>query len=344
MLTTKLTLLIYFFICVTATFFLFKVKNKQRWIVSFLLYSIGIVLVTFRGKLGIDTANYLAFINSVDVRNLNKYYLFFEPFFIYTVLLAKFILFDLRFVLLFIALLSMLPKFYTIEKNSSYSLLSLLIFLSSYFLPLEFNQIRQGLSLGIFLLSLDFLFRRCYFKYYILIIIGCLFHSSLLLCLFFPLIPRKSNTTVIIGAVFISFIFVFVSIPLGRIVSLISQFGPKFVGDKLLYYIISKYADKVGFSIVQLWYLILVCVSCYYIKYVDNKRYNFYLNIFVVGVSLNYLFNSVSVLLRLTYPLLFVEIFIPPLIIIKSKNKEILFCLFVLFYIIRFLNVLNGFK
>ncbi|QZT36388.1 EpsG family protein [Halosquirtibacter xylanolyticus] len=344
MLVTQFTLFIYFTICVFFVIVLNQVKEKQRNIIFAGLTILSILMVTFRGELGADTATYISFVRHIEWWNTKRYLLIFEPFFIYFVLLAKTLVNDHIFVFFLAASLSIILKSYSIAKYSPYQLLSFIIFLSSYFLSLEFNQMRQGISVGFFVFSIEFLFKKEYIKYYLILLTGCFFHSSLLLCLLVPFVPRTSNYKIIILSVLTCFIFVFLSLPLSSIIKFISPFAPSMVGDKLLYYILSEYAIKVGFSVVQLWYIIIVLLGCYYIRFVNSTKYEFYFNLFVVGVCLNFIFNSVSVLLRLSYPLLLLEIFIPPFIIKNSKNKVLLTILFVIFYTFRFINLLKGFK
>lgn len=344
MFVTKFTLLIYFAVCTLLVILTSNVQKKQKSIIFILLTFVGIVLITFRGNLGSDTANYLSFIRHIESWNIKKYLLHFEPLFIYFVLLTKSLINSHLFVFFTTATLSLFLISDSVKKISPNPLLSLVIFLSSYFLSLEFNQIRQGISIGFFIYSLEFLFQKAYLKYYLIILIGCFFHSSLFLCLLVPLIPRKTETRVVLFFVFVSFIFVFIPLPLSSVVKLVAPFVPSMVSDKLLYYILSKYAVKVGFSLVQSWYILIIFIGCYYARLLNDTKFEFLFNLFVAGVCLNFLFNSVSVMLRLSYPLLFVEIFIPPLILRYSKNKVILTICFICFYALRYINLLNGFK
>ena len=75
-----------------------------------------------------------------------------------------------------------------IKKHSSFPFISVLFYGLFFALHLNFNALRQFVAVGFFLIGYDYLIDKKWIKYYLLVVIAYLFHSTALICAFFPLL------------------------------------------------------------------------------------------------------------------------------------------------------------
>lgn len=94
------------------------------------------------------------------------------------------------------------------ENNTFTSLL--LYFLVTYFF-LNFEILRESLSVSIFLLSYNYLKKRKWFKYFLFCLISSLFHTSALITLFVPFLLNITKIKSWIPILLISISFIFFS-------------------------------------------------------------------------------------------------------------------------------------
>lgn len=90
-----------------------------------------------------------------------------------------------------------------IKKHSQYPFVSVLLYAVILYLHMNFNALRQMVSVAIFLLGYDYLTNKKWVAYYLTVVVAYLFHSSALICFLFPLVTLiKINvkTTILIGA------------------------------------------------------------------------------------------------------------------------------------------------
>lgn len=97
---------------------------------------------------------------------------------------------------------------YAIEKESQAKLLSLFIYITLGFYLFGFAAMRQSLALSVFFVAFIFLQKRSFIKYAITVLIGSLFHQTLLVAL--PLyfvfnikFSKKYLTLIAIGSLFV---------------------------------------------------------------------------------------------------------------------------------------------
>lgn len=97
-----------------------------------------------------------------------------------------------------------------ILKHSLYPFTALLFYGLILYLNLNFNALRQLLSISVFLLGYDSLADRKWIKYFAWCLIAWLFHSSAIICFFFPLlyfIPTSKKSIVIISSILVVSVF-----------------------------------------------------------------------------------------------------------------------------------------
>lgn len=95
-----------------------------------------------------------------------------------------------RGLLLMYSLLAFTLKICVICKQALYPYLSFYIYITAFVLLHEATQIRVAVSIGFFLLSLPYLFKKKYFMYVLTIVPAILFHYSAFFLLLLPLVER----------------------------------------------------------------------------------------------------------------------------------------------------------
>ncbi len=228
------------------------------------LIIIFIVLIAGLRNVGFDrdSIQYYNIIINLDYSNplslIDK-----EPFFILIAIISKYIFFDqVRGVFFIFAFLGVIIKFYTIKKISEFPYLSLIIYMSLYFILHEMTQIRAGVAAGIFLLSLPNIVNRNYKNYFFKVLLATLFHySSLVMVPLYCLNPKKINR--------LFYVFLpFLGILLAKI-NFIEYFFLKFlniipegIGGKVkLYYQVLQYGDMSEINLLNIYYISLIAIN-----------------------------------------------------------------------------------
>lgn len=300
--------------------------KKQINLGFYLLFFIGLAMLAgLRSEEFPDTLNYLDFFNDVDKNNFIYYFVEFESGFVVSTLVIKTIINNSLVWLCIVALLSLALKFFAIRRLSPFPFISLLVIMSGYYISLEFLQIRQGLALGFILVSLVFLVRNKFYLFYLFVIIASLFHISAFVFILARIFKNRSfHPLILLSLVLLSFVFIFV--PIKDIIVWFIQkilFFNGFAYSKLMSYSEGRYAEIVGLSSIQIWYLSIVSFFLYYKRFFSKDgKYNLLLNIYVLGIIMNFTFNSFSVLLRASYYFLVVEGVLVALIINRTKYNR----------------------
>lgn len=161
-------------------------RSKVFWWISFLIL---FIFLAFRGiYVGTDTVVYA---NMFEEYKMGLYYNLSEPGWLLLNKVVDFLGGDFNTVLWFSALLTLIPVFYGLRKNSLYPLFSIFIYLTFYYYFYSFNIIRQSIAQGFIFLSF------CYFnmevspfkqnkKLYLYFFIALMFHYTSLI--FIPLL------------------------------------------------------------------------------------------------------------------------------------------------------------
>ncbi|MFX3577238.1 EpsG family protein [Ralstonia mannitolilytica] len=102
----------------------------------------------------------------------------FEPAFMLLSWLAKRLDLDAASYLWIVASIGVFLKIIGICRSSQFIALSILVYISKYFLLHEMIQVRAGIATGIFLCSLPFLHQRRWARYLICVLIATAFHQS----------------------------------------------------------------------------------------------------------------------------------------------------------------------
>ena len=306
-------LYIYFF---TISFLQTILNKKIRSLFLTLFVSVALVL-TFRGTDGIDTENYLSFFN--DIGHKVKGYDGLDLGFLYISTLIKILYNNEIFYFFCIAVISVGIKFKALQKLSPLPIISAFVLFGTYFLSLEANQIRQAMALGVGLFSLYFIIEKRKTLFFVSIFLAATFHiSAIILIPAWWLYDLKIKRNTLLALLGISFLFVFVSlVEVLQFAVKFSFFLGEFIFSKLLNY--ASKMERVGFSPIQLWYIFISVIFVVEKKRINNPIYSFLLNLFILGVSLNFFLNSFSYMIRITYYFIAVEGILLAFLIKDSK-------------------------
>lgn len=145
-----------------------------------------------------------------------------EPTFVLLRYVAKFLLRgDVVVLMCLYALLAIPLKFRAIQSYSEFIFLSLLIWIGNLYLQQDFTQVRASVATGIFLFSLNSLYNQSE-KYWVYVIVACLFHiSSLLMIPLWLISPYKIKKQMWIGLLIISYIMALYKIDFIDLIGLI---------------------------------------------------------------------------------------------------------------------------
>lgn len=122
-----------------------------------------------------------------------------------------------------------------IKKHSQYPFISVLLFAVILYLNMNFNALRQMVSVAIFLLGYEYLANKKWIAYYLTIVVAYLFHSSALICFLFPLftlIKINLKTTVLVAViVLVMSIYFYLSDINGLLQGLFFMYGGEMSAD-----------------------------------------------------------------------------------------------------------------
>lgn len=295
----------------------------------------SIILILFAGlrEIGIDkdSLSYSYFYDSELI------FVLAEPTFAWISLIVRYIFNNFSYVLFFYAILGVLIKYKAIEKLTEFHYLTLLVYISTYYLLHEFTQIRVSIASGIFLIAIPFLAERRFYKYFVLILIATLFHYSALILLPLFLLSNKAPNRYFK-------IFMWLSIPLGVIFAKIN-FNPMLaipietVRLKVEIYTETQNEAEISLNIFNRVYLVkylMFYLLLFYYPILSSKVKYFSLFLKIYALSLFFytaLSNNTIFAMRVSELLGIVEIFLVPTLywIIKPRQVAVLLICFIAF-------------
>ncbi|MFX1712303.1 EpsG family protein [Stutzerimonas stutzeri] len=172
------------------------------------------------------------------------------------------------FFLLF-SLVGVYVKLHAINKLSKFFYLSLLLYISFYFILHEMTQIRVGVAAGFFLLAVRDYFKGKLLCYFLNVFLACLFHYSAVLCFALLFIRRKGFNPVFYCLLpFLSFCFgVLFDVSILRA---LATFLPEFLSFKILLYIDLLSEDR--HSDINVFNFYYASIAFLYLFFVLNYR------------------------------------------------------------------------
>lgn len=243
-----------------------RLRNSDKTLYAVVL-SVLLLYIVFRdGNYFLDYGSY--------VSTLKENLAIGEPLYLLIIWIVKVFFSGQPLVLFFIfGLLSLLLKGIAIPKLTYLPFLSLLIFVSDFFLLHELTQIRTGLATGFLLLSLPALYEKNAKTFFLFATLAALSHLSALLM--FPLWFCKSRT---INSLFwvvlfsICFLLAIIKIDFVVILSFI-PFAP--IQDKLMLYTALQEENDYQANIFSLLFLAKSAIALFLlwkIRYLKSKN------------------------------------------------------------------------
>lgn len=270
-----------------------------------------------------DYATYAGYYSNVVAGQLSY---FIEISFVLLAKLSNIILADNSIVLFVIyAIIGVSLKTYAIKKLTPLFFLSLLIYISNYFILHEMIQIRAGVATAFILLSIVPLYDRSLKNFVLLIGLAALFHySSIIFLLLWFLKTKRFNRMLFVSLLPLSYLLHFI-INIGDFIGLISSYIP-FVDivEKLTTY--SQGPDAFKINLFGLFPLTRIIILLFFMVFVHNiQRQNKYfyllLKMYAIGIFSYIALSSYPVIaVRIGYTLLATEIVIIPTLVYIIKG------------------------
>lgn len=219
--------------------------------------------------------------------------------------------------------------FFLVLYRESIVFWGVFFFFSFGFLFIANNIVRQALVIPFFYWAIKFIEEKKFLKYILFISIGFLFHRSALFLIPFywaDKVKFGKVTWIVILVISISLSFTG-AIPffIEEVVMLIPKYGA--YARRGFESAISSGATNVLYSLM---YIVIVLFKD---RFLQNKRDLLYLNIFLIGINVSFIFMTVDFLYRISYYFIPMFIIIIPLLFSKLKfglNKIIITAFFVL--------------
>jgi len=287
-------------------------KNRNKYIIVIATFAILFLLAALRGEfVDHDYGTYKKYYNQLLYSRINIEYSF--------KIISKFayeIFNNFHVVIILYSFLSLIIIFKAILNLSPNFALSILLFYSSLFFIQHMNQIRCGLSVSVFLLSIKYINEKNALKYFSLFAVSVFFHYSSIII--FPLyfINTKTYKPLIY---IIAIVFTYIIVYNVNIINLISNLNIPYISNKIEIYTQLQRINKIKpvniFNTVQLLRIaIFIFLSSKYIIYRNNNRNNneiLLLKIYFWGIITFVIFSNTPVFaFRISQVYLIVEIII----------------------------------
>lgn len=335
--------MIYYLIAIIIiSFSLIEIIQRKKnifilWI-FFCIYVLLILISGTRNNVGIDYKSYENIFYNIKNGFVNLSNIGFE----YGYYFINKIVPSFWLLLLIIAIFSCSLKLKFIKDNSEVIFISIFLYFTGYFLRFDMGILRQSIALAILMYSIKFIEKKNLSVFITVILISTLFHSTAIIFLIvYPLANKNYSLKKIYIILAISMILSFTSI--GNLVyELIGIFNDSIIGEKLVVYSqdIKFSYHLIDINMLKRGIFLIIFANVIKNKYSNNKKYNIYLNIYLIGVCIYYIFKSVAIISdRGSTYFNFIEILLFPIILKAYKNFIIKFLIIALIIVYGFFNL-----
>ena len=194
--------MIYLIIGLVLTFSIFFFEKKKN--TGFFYWTLCIILILLAGLrnyVGGDTIGYMNMWDSLPTFNQKFEFLsltnLYQPFWYVINAIAKYIYDDFVTIQIILAIIVNFSIFTLFDKYSNYRFTCVLIYYLMTYPYFNFEILRESLSISILIISMPFLIKKKWIKYFLLSTIAFLFHSSAIILFFLPfginLLSKKVN-------------------------------------------------------------------------------------------------------------------------------------------------------
>lgn len=309
--------------------------NKTQ--ITLTLLTFGLIIISGLRLFGWanDTANYYEIVSSQNELLLEKKEIAFR-----IIIFINNFFFDSNFTvfLLIFALLGVSIKMYSLAKLSPLPLLSVILYLLSYFWLHEYIQIRVGVATGIFLLATKDLADKNSKKYFIKAFFAIMFHWSSIVMIPIYFLVKCKKLKVYIFLPIIGIILNIAQVNFSLVIELaLSALGI----DPMIYKMYAGYQNNINvFNVINLSYLLIFYTITAVIltrKNILNDYEIVLYKIFSIGIFIFFLvslLNAPVVAFRILEYFMIVLLVLIPLIVVKFKQKIFISSFAILYYCI----------
>jgi len=320
-------MLIYYLIFIFSFIFCFFDFVNNRLIQKTIFIAFSIFLICFSGFRAVgtdnDSTNYLYTFMSCE--NIGFYEIFIGDYWENIergyYLLNK-IIFSLggsfTTLLFTVSLLMSLLNYSIILKFCRYPFLSLLFYLSLFYIYRDLTQIRYGLACGFVFYAVYYLINKKYFLFSLFLMLSFLFHNTsyiMLLILPFCIWVKNKN--------------IYFFLPILGFVGFFYNFLPLLLSKGLAIEHMEIYLDEkgtAGFMIPVIGFFIMLIYifneKLYLVNEVQQLSYEFFFRLFSISVTLNFLFFQVSIFQRFSYLVFQFGILLLPMMLFELQQSK----------------------
>lgn len=339
-------MLVYIFLLILSLLTLTKNKSKRVFYCLLLIYML--LIAGFRYEVGTDYWRY-------ELAYTEDFFWFPEVGLKIIVNLLKDLNISVQGYFFILALFIQMLIIKSIKKYSpgeEVFYLALFFFISLYYFNHSMNLIRQFIALGVFMLNIENIIHRRFFKYNIYFGLMFLIHQSSVLLypfyfipfIFLKIINNRISRNIIL---FISFVLMFVKFDT-FIIDILAEYGRYYS-----YYAVWGAENYLDYDLS--WQMALVMIAklvlSFWIinnkeKFVNNRQHEVLFCIYFIGVILTFPLYPMLIFRRLLYPINIVEIIVYSLFIQQRQDRlaltKIIFIVYsIIFY---FAHLLSGFS
>jgi len=186
--------MIYLLPLILSLFFLIKFDfNKKITGTNFcynLLLALFILIAGLRYKVGGDSLNYFKYFDEIPYLDALPNYDFinnpYDPFWIILSSISKTLINDFTFFQIIHAIIINTIIFWFIKKYTAHRFTAIFLYLCGTYLYFNMEIMRESLAICFFLLAYPSFLAKKWFKYYLIVFIAFLFHSSAIILFLFP--------------------------------------------------------------------------------------------------------------------------------------------------------------
>lgn len=297
----------------------FKAKIFDYVILLLIIFISG-----FRYEVGYDYYNYY----SMFVGN----HLELEPLFMVVISLFRAWWDEPQYVFFFFSAVTISIIFYAIKKFTKYYRTSFLIYLLIPGLYLNsFSIIRQGIAISFFFLSIYYLlYLNKRSKYLIISMIGFMFHFSAIIPIVIVLLMRR------LLAQKYSLYFHIIIMTLALLIGISGIMGLVIstIGGRYSVYSTAFVEQVSVFKIIVLFFFSLFILYSY--EKNSDKNLTFLLNLYQLGIIVNFVFSDFTAVTRLSYYFLIFQTILVPRVIYTYRHQAIKLLMLTLFIVYYF--------
>lgn len=319
-------------------------KNGQKKISIYIVY----LLILFVGLQNHFTSDYSSYSNHFNEINgiYNVLTSIYEIGFDFLILFTKKLNLGFQTLLIIIASISILVKYYVIDKLSPWPSISFIIYFIYFFIYNDLSQIRHGLAIAICFLAILYINKKTYISF-LLILLASTFHTSALFFIpivFIDKIPINKKTILI-------FLSIICCVSLINIYDLINILNNTFLHSSYISFKLNSYGMTSTIPFLQFGFWFRIIFALYYAKNcIDIKDRNQVriFKIFLLGILMYCLTSSIGIL-QARVSVYYMYMILPMMgnlfekIYINKNKKDIIFFMIIIIYlIVKFILLINN--